>query len=120
MTILHAYLDTAEAAELLGISQRAVYRKIRAHELPAMELSTRIVRVEAVAIDPTAPPPIPADLPPEVTLSFLAKLWRVSLPPLLTLAGSGALPMQQVAGCWFMSRRAFLRFVNDRTTGDGW
>jgi len=116
----HAYLDTGEAAELLGQHQRTVRRRAMLHEIPALQISPQVLRIEAVSLDPAAPPPIPPQVPAEITIGWLSKLWRVHPVTLTAMAGRGELPMEQIGGCWVMSRRQFLRFVNDHSTGDGW
>ena len=115
------YLDTTEAAGLAGTSPRTMLRRVEMYQVPALRLNGTLIRIEAIALDPTAPPPIPAVVPIEITIPWLAELWRVDGETLQQLARRGALPMFRRGGngAWVMRRSRFYRFVVENTHGEG-
>lgn len=112
-----AYLTVGEAAEALGLSPRQTLARARRGALPALQVRPGLWRVEAQAVDQSAPPPIPEDGPDPVTVDDLAELWRVNHFTLYRAARAGELPLRRkpMARRLTMSRREFCRWVVDHT-----
>lgn len=104
-----------------------VHRAVWEARLPALEISRRIVRVEARALVPGAPSPIPEALPSNLTLAWLSQHWRVTEKQIRRLMRAGHLPCWRQplwrnsrADCpkwrWVMRREDFVAFVQAHTT----
>jgi len=114
----HAYLTTQQAAEKLGISRWSVYHRINAGRLPTLRVG-RLIRVEARAVDHSAPSSVPANQQP-LTPRQVAKHLQLSPRSLERLVERGELVFDQHRpGCHrSISRRALVRWLLDHTVGD--
>lgn len=114
------YLLPSEAADRLGVSRRALNRRILLQELPALRVSPRIWRVEARALGLVHDPL--GGIPETVTTRWCRERLRVSERQLLRLVQSGQIPMTKRSALrhapWTMTRREFVSWVIDNTTGD--
>lgn len=115
-----AYLTVGEAAVALGVADRTVRRRVMCLELPALVLAPSLIRIEAVALVPGAPPPIPEDCPVEITCAWLADHLRLHRYTVMQLAREKRIPMRMVPpGRWVMTRRELAGWLADATKGEG-
>jgi excisionase family DNA binding protein len=111
------YLTPSEAAARLGVSRRTVLRLITNEELPALRVNGKLWRVEAHAVDASAPEAVPTR---DMGIRDLAGWLRVSRCTCLALLQSGQLTSVRLP-LWrkhIIRRRDVLRFLSDNTTGD--
>ena len=117
-----AYLTSAEAAKKLGVTRRSIARAVAEFRLPALHIG-RTIRIEARAIDPSAPEVWPsADT---ITTRELADLWRVCIRVVHRLVKSGLLAGQLVGKAatgqqwtYTFRRAAIARYVAQHSTGE--
>lgn len=110
------YVTSSEAAQLLGVSQTVVNRRVRDGSLRSLSLGGALRRIEARAVRPDAPR-VPREVPNPIPLGWLASLWRVHPHVLGRLGRAGRLPLQLRLGVLSMRRGDFLVFVQAHTTG---
>lgn len=111
---LPVYLSVTQTIEHLGLRRSVICRRIRRGELPCLQFTPRIWRVEAQAVLPGAPHPLPPG-PRVYSVSQLAALF--SLPPekVYHLIYRKILPCEHRGGRWVATRFALYRFILDNT-----
>ncbi len=110
------YLTVSDAAELLGVSAQTVRRRVYAGQLPALWLTSRLIRLPARALVDSAPPPVPWTAA-AVSAPALAEAWQLHVRTVRELAAAGRLPGRMRQGQWTFSRSALERTVARLTTG---
>lgn len=115
------YLSVPEAAGELGVSRRTIYRWVSLGKLPALTITPKVLRVEALTVVDGSVGPVD-DLPEMVSARWFRRNLRVAEWALIQWIQQGLVPMRlvKVDGHLVraMSRREFLRWCIDRTTGD--